>query len=119
MKPPIDCYLVIHEYTCPVCDGDRRLYNEEWQEANHAYDLARNAAPQPGPDLDEDEYYAVLSVAEDAGWQAIRSFWKERGYFLKSRWPPEDYPCPECEGDGIIRKEVNLAEAITAIQEAS
>lgn len=115
-------YLVIHEYTCPVCKGECHLYNEEWHGANHAYDVARAAylkehTSKTDHAQTEDQYYAQQSAAHEAGWRAMSGYWADRGYHGQLTWPSEDEPCGECMGHGIIRSKVDLAVALQAINE--
>ena len=115
---PMNTYLVIHKYTCPTCGGDGRLYNDCWEEANAAYDRAKAEVAERlaiSEITDEDARYRARQEAGDAGWAAMCDYWRNAGYHLESRWPPEEHPCSECDGEGIIREEVELADALKAV----
>jgi hypothetical protein len=115
-------YLIIHEYTCPICGGDKFVQNAEWELAGIACEAAREKVTSALniDDIEDDNaYYRARELASDAGWEAVRTFWRERGYHLESQWPPEDFPCCDCAGKGIIRREINLSEALKAIEEAT
>ena len=118
----MDHYLIIHEYTCPECNGDGYYYDPLWIEANAAYDKAhkdfmdiKTGDPVSEPES-EDAYYSKLSKTSDAGWKAIADYFEDAGYTRDpDRWPSEELPCAECDGDGTIRTETTLLEALQAL----
>jgi hypothetical protein len=119
MTERMDPYLITHRYTCPVCNGDRRVYDPEWAEANELGKKARRQYLDDHPlsdDADADAYCDRNCKATDADIEAIRQFWRGRGYYHDEHWPPEEYGCPERDGMGIIQEFVPLAEALAAIQ---
>lgn len=44
-------------------------------------------------------------------------WWAERGYYSPRSFPPEEVACSNCDGAGILRGRVLLAEALAALAE--
>jgi len=91
-------YLIRKIETCPVCHGDRFVFNRDWQEineANNAWMAERG----------------ITTFTDEAA-----ADWNLR---IKEKWPyskppSEEEPCCECEGRGEIETWIDMS---TAFQE--
>jgi hypothetical protein len=45
-------------------------------------------------------------------------WWRNRGYDLK-QLPPEEDPCPDCEGNMVIYRWVDIAEVFAVMQQSN
>ena len=85
-------YFVIRVETCPACNGDGWIVNPAWElyeqemEQRHGKYWYREISPQE--------------------WDLVAS---ELGF---SEVPCEETPCHRCNGEGKIRSEVPLADAL-------
>jgi len=87
-------YLVIREEKCPECRGSGVVIDPEWEEL---YQAERPLREKEG---------RLFTIEEIMAW------WRERGYYHEEDLPPEEIACYECKGEGKLRKEVPLEEAL-------
>jgi len=83
-------YLIVREEKCPKCRGSGWVIHPEWKELYQA----------------EKERGRFFTYKEILAW------WRERGYYHEEDLPPEEIPCYECKGEGKLRREVPLEEAL-------
>lgn len=112
-------FLVVAEYTCPECKGERWFYSPLWEGANAAFDKAwdeqmkAEAGAEAGSEEEQEAYYR----AGNAAGEAMDQYWRDHYYSPRGKLPPEEEPCGECEGAGIIRRKVDLREALEALRQ--
>jgi hypothetical protein len=91
-------YLVKKIETCPVCEGERHLWNPHWQRINR-----ENA--EWGDENDADPSQMIQD-------------WQRR---VREQWPNVDIPppeveeCHECEGEGKTETWIPLREAMSEL----
>ena len=88
-------FYVIEEFECPECNGQGVVTHPAWElyHKEHSYMGILDADGHPD---------ATLDVA----------WFQEQGYDYP---PDEEVPCSECDGEGTIRREVELATALDAL----
>jgi hypothetical protein len=92
-------YLITKRETCPVCEGDQYLANPDWQRINRENNEWMEAR-------------GITTFTDEA-----LADWNDR---IKVCWPYGDPPpeaelCHECEGQGTVETQVDLAEALAAL----
>lgn len=107
-------YFVIRESTCPDCEGEGIRINPEWVGANEAWDQAQNEVLNQGEGEGEDERLVIYIKSVDAAVAALREYWRDLGYNPDSP-PPDEERCDYCDGSGVVRDEIELAEALQAV----
>lgn len=92
-------YLVIKCTKCETCGGTGFILHTKWEEFHHWQQVCKEAnGAYPTP------------AQEDAWWQS-------EGYAAHAgQYPPEEIPCNACHGSGEIRTEVDLVDALHAVQ---
>ena len=87
-RPKVDCrYLITKEETCPICHGEKYLQNPIWTEF-------------------------IESVTDENGKVDMAEYDRRYEEEFPDWNPPEEEPCYECEGEGIITQKTNLIEAL-------
>lgn len=87
---------------CPACKGSGAAQHPTWADYWAWQQAWREQNPRP-------------PAREALAWQhwntaaasAMRTFFRERGY---DEPPPEEYDCPDCDGEGRIARPVPLAD---------
>ena len=87
-------YFVTAVSTCDQCNGAGYVQNAQWQRFFEKYgDAYRKAG------IDE----SALMLCGHFGVSSVRHL------------PTEEETCPECDGTGIVKRQVSLAEALQAV----
>lgn len=106
-------FFVAAEYQCPACKGAAWFYSSLWEGANAAFDKVwKEELDKKGGDPQEAYYKAGVVAGE-----AMDEYWRECGVNPRGKLPPEEEPCGECEGEGMIRRRVDLREALEWLKE--
>ena len=85
-------FIVTKRETCPICDGDGYLYDEDWARFNEEF----------------------KGVSQSANQGEMFAWWREQGYSVYS-WkdtPPEEHQCWKCNGRGYLDGVTTLSEAL-------
>jgi hypothetical protein len=93
-------FIVFVEDNCPKCEGAKEVMRLEWAQFFEAHpDLPNNKIPYP----------------EKFVWDW---FWDNESDFVMDRTslPRIKANCPHCEGKGVIRNEVSLADALKELR---
>ena len=85
----MDEIYVTRRHTCSEYEGNKFLSNPEWN-----------------------ELYRLHEKPTDI---IVQEYWRMKGYDPQN-FPPEEYPCPGCEGTGVIEEEITLSEAIEILE---
>jgi hypothetical protein len=96
-------YMVIAEDTCPACRGVGWLRNPEWASVDELFDTNVDRELAAGKSRGQ-----AVEVAA----QAVAAHWVGQGY---KQPPPQEICCAECEGNGYLRREVSLAQALSSL----
>lgn len=91
-------YLVIKEQQCPLCAGDGWTTPAVYRNLNDHMIMWEQRNPNYGPSQWEAEKIAYMH---------------SHGYPYD--WPPEEVACDNCDCTGIVRMEIDLCEALEAI----
>lgn len=92
-------YLVICEQPCSQCDGAGILSNPIYHEYKEFEDELKKRTGKDFPELWDHE-------------DEITKWWADNSPHQKPFGEPEEYQCYECEGARIVRREVDLLEAL-------
>lgn len=77
-------YYVIKQESCPACKGHRTITHPSWS--------------------------AFWETGQNPTDENMGIWFGEEGYNCP---PDEEIPCPECDGKGFIRREVELTEVLS------
>lgn len=81
-------FFVICEQTCPTCQGVRVITNPLWE-----------------------RYFC-----ETAGSRDPDAWAREQGFDCALDIGPEEVPCEDCEGSGVVQSRESLAQALHYLQ---
>jgi hypothetical protein len=74
---------------CPSCKGEKMIYDSRWAEFNKKYNL-------------------VIPITDEMVYEFF-------GVASERDLPPEEYPCPDCEGTGWIKAWIKLEELLPKV----
>lgn len=84
-------YLIIKEETCPACHGHKYVINPIWA----AF---------------------IATITDTNGKVNLDEFDRRVDETFGNILPAEEEPCVECDARGLIRTEVNLADALVDLK---
>lgn len=81
-------YYVIKQYPCPVCDGHQTITHPGWE--------------------------AFWETNQNPTDEIIEQWFTDEGYDVP---PDEEIPCHECAGQGVLRREVEMTEVLSFVDD--
>lgn len=100
VNKPVKTFFVTSEGPCPACSGTGYVANPLWVAYWQDYD----SMPPPikdAPDFDDEQW--------------SNEWTRKHGYRDMDKLGPEEEPCDDCNGTGILTSKLPLSEALVAL----